>query len=384
MKMLFYVILILILSINSSIVFAEVEQHDSYVDRSTKDIAGQRRSKTHLSMISMSIALAQQNIDSAAEWLMEVSNPKFPNFSRYWSAAEIVEKFSPSQEALINVVKWLEDSGISLERLRPSRDRAWLQFNATNSEVEGLLNTAYVPGATNIHLLTANDSLPASIRKHIDFITPTTRLTGARTKAEKRMVGTTFEEASSALSVTRGSDYKTSDNLSKCSQYTTLDCLRVLYRIPTGTTAHPNNSYGIVELAWVSWLPQDLDLFFSSFSPQSVGQRPIMNPIDGRYSQDVVRASPFNAEADLDFEYAMPLVYPQKVINYQIGDKFMGGTINNLLAAFDKIYCGALNPAFDSIYPDSRGYNGSDCGNTEITNVISISYANDEVTYPAE
>jgi tripeptidyl-peptidase-1 len=107
--------------------------------------------------------------------------------------------------------------------------------------------------------------------------------------------------------------------------------------------------------------------------------------IDGGYWQDTYQSFSFNGEADLDFEYSMALTYPLNVTNYQVGDMFLPGTINNLLAALDQSYCGSLDSQIDPIFPDVTypgGYHESDCGNHKPTNVISISYANDEVAFP--
>jgi tripeptidyl-peptidase-1 len=35
------------------------------------------------------------------------------------------------------------------------------------------------------------------------------------------------------------------------------------------------------------------------------------------------------------------------------GDEFLRGDVNNMLAAFDKYYCGMLNSSVDPIFPDS-------------------------------
>jgi tripeptidyl-peptidase-1 len=83
----------------------------------------------------------------------------------------------------------------------------------------------------------------------------------------------------------------------------------------------------------------------------------------------------------------MALVDPQPVINLQVGDMYLGGNLNNLLASFDAHYCDALDPAIDPIYPNTEyddGYNTSDCGNHVPPKVISISYAHNEADFPDE
>ncbi|QPG98773.1 hypothetical protein C2857_000031 [Epichloe festucae Fl1] len=82
----------------------------------------------------------------------------------------------------------------------------------------------------------------------------------------------------------------------------------------------------------------------------------------------------------------MALVNPLPGIDIQVGDKFLRGNLNTMLAGFDEHYCKkALDPAIDPIYPDSKnpgGYNALDCGNRKPPLVISISWAQPEAELP--
>lgn len=98
-----------------------------------------------------------------------------------------------------------------------------------------------------------------------------------------------------------------------CDKYTGPSCLRELRNIPKGTNPHPNNSFGIYQPVWLTWLPEDLDQFFGLFEPELKGERPVLEPIDGGYTQTDYKMLPFNVEPDLDFEYAMALTAPQKL-----------------------------------------------------------------------
>lgn len=119
----------------------------------------------------------------------------------------------------------------------------------------------------------------------------------------------------------------------------TPNCLRALYKFPPGITANPKNSYGIVEYTPQAYVPSDLDLFFKNFSSKQVGQRPIFDSIDGGVDQQTMMGFIYNGESNLDLEYAMTLVYPQKVTLYQVGDTVQGASFNNFLDAIDGSYC---------------------------------------------
>lgn len=107
------------------------------------------------------------------------------------------------------------------------------------------------------------------------------------------------------------------DQLEHCDTSIVPNCLRALYDFPPDFPANPKNSYGIVECTPQAYLPSDLDMFFRKFSLSQVGDRPIFDSIDGGFLQTNMESSNYNGESDLDLEYAMSLVYPQKVTLYQ-------------------------------------------------------------------
>jgi tripeptidyl-peptidase-1 len=171
--------------------------------------------------------------------------------------------------------------------------------------------------------------------------------------------------------------------LQDCDKQITPWCLRMLYKFPPGRTANSNNSYGIVEYTPQAYVPSDLDLFFRNFSTREVGSRPTLDSIDGGFLQQTNASFGFNAESNLDLEYAMTLVSPQKVTLYQVGDEIEGASFNDFLDGIDAMYCtyeGGDDPIQDATYPDpAGGYQGEkDCGKYKPTNIISTSYGFNE------
>ena len=94
-------------------------------------------------VLPMRVGLAQQNLHKIEEMLMSVSHPESANYAQHFTATEVVDTFAPSEETISAVTNWLIDSGISRDRLRLSRDKGWIQVNASTSEVENLLHTEY-------------------------------------------------------------------------------------------------------------------------------------------------------------------------------------------------------------------------------------------------
>ena len=145
----------------------------------------------------------------------------------------------------------------------------------------------------------------------------------------------------------------------------------------------------IVEYTPNAYLQKDLNMFFANFSTNQRQKTPDAAFIDGGTNQQGQQDFLSNGESDLDLEYAMALVNPQKVTLYQVGDLYAGASFNNFLDAIDGSYCnfqGGDDPKQDSVYPDPipGGYTGPEnCGGFAATKVISTSYGYNEADLTA-
>lgn len=127
-------------------------------------------------ILPIKIALVQTNLNKVEEYLLSVSDPTSENYGKHWSAEQIANTFKPSDETVNAVLAWLVSAGISLQRIEKSQSLGWLQFNCTVDEAQNLLKTEYfkfkhTSGAP--HVGCTSYHIPESVRKHIDFITPT-------------------------------------------------------------------------------------------------------------------------------------------------------------------------------------------------------------------
>ncbi|KAM7214448.1 Peptidase S8/S53 domain containing protein [Rhypophila decipiens] len=343
----------------------------------------------------------------AIKRLETISDPDSALFGQFWNDENIVKHFAPPPEHIRTVARWLNESGVPRPSMRLSGDRSYLSFNTTLDQANRLLNTKLnarsskknkAPSASQM----AADmdyrayNLPAYVSDKIDLVAalasgPTT----VRKRSRSAKITSRIRSPAPRLNPRQSSGAPVQVD---CRQYMSPDCLRRLYNMPdlapNATTPHPRSSLGIYQNAWSTWLADDLDTFFSSFQPQLVGRRPIMQPINGGYRYEPTDPSQvfpvFNLEANLDFEYAMSLAYPVPVTNIQVGDAYLLGNTNLMLAAYSAHYCQiGLDPAYDPIYPDTSNagqpgaYNSSDCGTyaREIPNVISISVAWNEASF---
>ncbi|CZT04252.1 related to tripeptidyl-peptidase 1 precursor [Rhynchosporium graminicola] len=343
------------------------------------------------SVIPMRIALTQNNLHKGDEFLMDVSDPESPNFGKHWSAKQVADMFAPSHKTISSVYGWLADYGVTSDRVKQSQSLNWIHANVTVGEAERLMNTKYYEfthrESGQSHIACEEYSVPERVQQHVDFITPTLHFDAKIEKSKKRRA-MSANDIAIAKRQTSVSDHKIVpgighsvgspgdkslpkfggnipfqailDQLEHCSTSIVPNCLRALYQFPPNVPANPKSkyiciywqavysrtldSYGIVEYTPQAYLPGDLDKFFANFSKSAIGQRPILASIDGGY--------------DLDLEYAMSLVYPQKVTLYQVGDNFEGASFNNFLDALDASYCsyqGGDDPTQDAVYPDTLG-----------------------------
>ncbi|KAK8041507.1 subtilisin-like protein [Apiospora phragmitis] len=329
-------------------------------------------------VLPLRIGLKQRNLDRADELLDQSGD-----YAQHWTPRQIADMFAPSQEVVDSVRAWLAESGIDPRRIGVSESRSWISVNATVAEVESLIQTdyhVYEHSSGHLHVASGSYSVPAYLSaEHIDFIMPTLHFDAKRCREDIGQNTGTLAKLGPQTGMS-----KIIKKLEDCDTQIVPDCLRALYHLPPGTPAQPGNSCGIVEYTPQSYHPADLDLFFANLSKKEVGDRPILDSIDGGTIQQNLTDPNLFVESALDLEYAMALVYPQTVMLYQVGDMLGGGSFNNFLDALDGSYCtyeGGDDPVQDGVYPDPApgGYKGpADCGTSKATNVISTSYGYNE------
>jgi len=358
------------------------------------------------SYIPMRIALKQSNIENGDDFLMDVSSPESPNFGKHWTAKEVAEKFAPSDETVSKVIEWLSEFGITNDRVKQSQSLNWIHADVSVAEAEKLLKTKYYEfehAQTGQRQVACQDySLPEDIQQHVDFVTPTIHFDTKVANPKKRRdlkersahelpgIGNSIGSPSDKSLPKYGGKVPFGtvlNQLENCDTSIVPNCLRALYEFPPDFPANSKNSYGIVEYTPQAYLPSDLDMFFKNFSSSQVGERPIFDSVDGGLLQTEVESFNYNGESDLDLEYAMTLVNPQKVTLYQVGDIAEGASFNNFLDAIDGSYCtyeGGDDPTQDGTYPDPAApgygvYKGPEnCGGFAATKVISTSYGYNE------
>jgi len=366
--------------------------------------------------LPMRIGLTQSNIynGKGASLLDEVSHPESSRYGQYYTADEVIDLFAPAQEAVDAFQSWLQDAGIAAHRISQSANKQWIQFDAKTHEAEELLRTKYFhfehEPTGNMHVACDEYHLPEHLTQHVDYVTPGLKLLGGgkasngrtlngrkgelekrgfRTGANQNFTGIVPKLIDLPLSALNNSN-----DLSKCDTYVTPPCIMAMYNITRGTKAAKGNELGIFEEGDF-YAPEDLALFFLTFAPYiPVYTAPKLEGVDGGFAPSLYAGG----ESDLDFQISYPLIYPQNSILFQTDDIFYasgleggGGFLNTFLDAIDGSYCTYSaygetgNSPIDPVYPDPNilGYQGKlQCGVYKPTNVISISYGEQEDDLP--
>ncbi|KAI0131101.1 protease S8 tripeptidyl peptidase I [Daldinia grandis] len=366
-------------------------------------------------ILPMRIGLKQQNLQPGHDLLMDISNPKSKNYGKHLSAEEVVKFFEPSEASIKKVNDWLIKAGIPSNTISQSSNKQWVQFDAPVNKVEDLLMADYHvwehvdTGAKNI----ACDEyhLPKDVKEHVDYITPGIKLMGYGNTQEplskkRREAGGPLRFANPVEPADVASGNFTLPG--GCGQYITPDCIRALYGVPKGSKKHPDNKMGIFQSLGQHYTQHDLDTFFWSFTDEIPnGTHPELFSVDGGQGATTnLRLA--GSEANLDFQMAYGLIWPQEPALYQVDDEWYQtnyefdpesymGFFNNLWNAIDGSYCtfeaygesgNCKRPECrDPVYPnphDRAGYSGPlMCGVYKPTHVISISYSGAEIDLPA-
>ncbi|KAK4234765.1 peptidase S8/S53 domain-containing protein [Achaetomium macrosporum] len=393
-------------------------------------------------MLPVRVGLKQSNMDKGHELLMDISNPRSPNYGKHLTRSEVIELFAPSNRSVEKVKRWLISGGIDGRRLSLSANKQWIQFDAPVREVEELLLTKYhifehaETGARSIAC--SQYHVPHDVTHHVDYITPGIKLMSGSydEKITKPMPGRRAMTEDLPGQWKNGGKWIANGNskgkgkckpgkppvdpgeddsrfrvTGPCSDEITPQCIRAQYHIPNGTKATQGNELGIFQGLNQHYSPEDLDTYWKYIAPWvPQGTHPKLKSINGALGPTNNR-SLAGDEADLDFEVAIPLIWPQKSILFQTDDEWYQknqlqpdtkypGFFNTFYDALDASYCtlAAFNhtgncrtPACrDPEYPNPNappsqgGYHGPlMCGRHRPTHVLSISYSGTEASWPA-
>ncbi|KAJ4372067.1 hypothetical protein N0V83_003840 [Neocucurbitaria cava] len=293
--------------------------------------------------------------------------------------------FEPKSNAVSEVLKWLGESGVHQSHVKFSYAGDHLLLDLSVREATLLLETTF---HHQTHQETGQEQIacqhyyiPESLAESIDYIlavSPAPTSTDCPQSSTVPPPPVPTHKQIPRQQIVLNDEVTASAPLPpNCFVQTTLACLRNLYKISNDVLPHPNNSFGVFEPAWISWLPEDLDEFFTHQQKNLVGHRPKVSAVNGGYLQRNCTGKVWNQEPNLDFEYTMALTSPQEVTNVQVGSYEQVGNLNDMLAAFDQYYCDPIDSRhkkYPESYPPGCNATTCDCGSSSPPKVLSISW----------
>jgi tripeptidyl-peptidase-1 len=289
---------------------------------------------------------------------------------------------------LHKLTEHLLQSGIDRDDILESTSTGWLGIDVPASVAERLFVTEYyeshgADGAVDVGC--DKYHVPSHLSNHVDFITPGIGASSLHKRSrpvapQLRALGDTLLDRSA-----------TNFTELPCGKVITPACIRALYDIPAANHYHQDNTLGVFEFTDV-YDQKDLDLFFKYFAKDiPKGTHPKLDSINGATAP----TNPQNggSESIIDLTLAFSLIYPQNITLYQTGftkkqakhllkeahgspgnkKEIAGGIaiVENLLNAVDGSFC---TPAAKK--------QGLDCGTTDLTPVLSVSYGTPEINMP--
>lgn len=157
--------------------------------------------------------------------------------------------------------------------------------------------------------------------------------------------------------------------------YMTPKCIKNQYDIPDGALAQKGNEMGFFESDGDEWDQPDLDDFYTKMKldriPQGHGPKNVnIDGADGPQTNQTLGGS----ESLLDLEMAIPIIYPQSSIVYQVqaipdpNNRNWNRNLDYFLDIFSESFC-----------KDNGDGNGTlECNTQPVPNLLSISWLGGE------
>ncbi|PCH39539.1 family S53 protease-like protein [Wolfiporia cocos MD-104 SS10] len=259
-------------------------------------------------LLSLRIALAQNNVDGLIAALYEVSTPTSSLYGQHLSKAEVEQLISPTSETLDAVNDWLNAFDINSTVVSPAGD--WLAISVSVGVANELLDTnfsVYTHQLSGQQIIrTLSYSIPTHLKGHVELVHPTITFSAAPFK--------------SSLSATRVSLPDTlSSEPSACEQYVDPACLQALYGIPMTPATETSNQIGVTGYG-EEWANEaDLDQFLGEFRPDmSNNVTFVVDTIDGGENNQDPSWAGF--EANLDTQYTAGIATDVPVTFLSVGE----------------------------------------------------------------
>ncbi|ATY65820.1 alkaline serine protease [Cordyceps militaris] len=315
------------------------------------------------------IGMKQKNIENMMNYVLEVSDPTSAKYGQHYNQAQVDALFAPDDQAINSVKDWLVRSGIAARSINLSRNKAWVRFESTVTVLESLLQVNLTVPKNAKRDTIADPKLPAHISSVVEFVLPSlnTSIHDA-TEQQGKELGRPSSKPFHGFVDPVSTD--------KCDKIVTPACIRAMYKIPANSgPAVRDNVLGIFETENDYFNQADLNEFIS-IADQNIttAPKPVQYLINGA-TVDQIRANA-GGESNLDFQMAVPIIYPQQTALYQIQyPKYGLGDFNYIFAQFQD----ALTGSYCADNEDQGS--GTDCNQYPVPSVFSVSWGSTEPVY---
>ncbi|KDQ58299.1 hypothetical protein JAAARDRAFT_177501 [Jaapia argillacea MUCL 33604] len=188
------------------------------------------------SVLSLRVALVQNNVAGLHDALYAVSDPSSNLYGQHLSSLEVEAFVAPTLDTVAAVAAWLLINNVSAKPATPSGD--WLSLSITVGAANTLLATifhTYTQTSTGeTYIRTLNYSLPSELQNHVELVHPTVSFTGA-----------TNPNGLISPFITSRSIPRSATIRAECAEYITPACLQALYAIPTTLATQPSNQIAV-------------------------------------------------------------------------------------------------------------------------------------------
>ncbi|KAJ3268551.1 hypothetical protein HDV01_002590 [Terramyces sp. JEL0728] len=300
--------------------------------------------------VDFGFGLKQTNMDQLVAKLFEVSDPSHSNYGKHLTKEQVDALTAPSQETIKAVTDWLVENGVDASKISLNSAKDWLHVKLPLSKAQQLLKANYKsfthPESGKTVVRTTEFSLPEKVHQHIDLVKPTT-LFGARPKK---------------IAQSQASGLKSLAGSADCSNGVTPSCLKSLYNIGTYAPTNKNNQVAVTSYEGQYASTADLQQFLGKYNPTAKKATFKFVSVNGGKNVDSPGSS--GVEAALDIETTVGLTYPTQNIFYSTGD---GDTSIQYFHQPDDWALALLAKS-----------------NSQLPQVVSTSYGDDEPNYPSD
>ncbi|TVY41271.1 Tripeptidyl-peptidase [Lachnellula occidentalis] len=311
-------------------------------------------------ILTLSIGLAQQNLDQLESKLLAVSTPGNAEYGQHLDVDDVNSLFAPTEEANTAVQSWLTNAGIG----QVQSDGHWVTFATTVSKANELLNTTFMTYSNSgvQKIRTTQYSVPDDIVSYVDLITPTTYL-GKTVSNMPRYVKPEHTKTKKNAPSKRGIE-------ASCQTSITPSCIKEMYSVGNYT---PDAKSGSV-VGFGSFLNQSA-LYADLFAYEKLYNIPTQNfsvVLINNATNDQNTATAQIGEADLDVQNIIGVSHPLPVVEF-----ITGGSPPFVPNLDEPTAADNQNEPYIPYYQYLLKQKNSD-----LPQVISNSYGDDEQTVP--